>query len=313
MHSRGGRLGARDRSTRHRSATRRSNTPPARSRCSRTCTSFLREAGSRGRTVRSGRARTGLRRQRCSPSRGSVDELAEQLRHTMTEAVRRQLVSDVPLGAFLSGGIDSSIIVAAMKEVSSTPPMTFSVGFDDSTYSELPYAALVAKHCQTQHHRRTAAAELSRDAARRHQPARSADSRLLRVPYAARVAHGAQTRDGRARRGWRRRTVRRLRHVCCRSLRLRSRSIACRVRCERPSSVSRVSCRSARASAASAIRCVDSSKAPLYPCRGSTCDGRCSCRMKRARGSIGPLSGRRLATAQAKSCRRCSEVQHRIG
>ncbi len=86
------------------------------------------------------------------PFRGSIDELAEQLRHTVTEAVRRQLVSDVPLGAFLSGGIDSSILVAAMKEVSPTPPMTFSVGFDDSTYSELPYAAMVAKHCQTQHH-----------------------------------------------------------------------------------------------------------------------------------------------------------------
>jgi asparagine synthase (glutamine-hydrolysing) len=86
------------------------------------------------------------------PFDGSVDELAEQLRHTMTEAVRRQLVSDVPLGAFLSGGVDSSIIVAAMKEVSSTPPLTFSVGFDDSTYSELPYAAMVAKHCETQHH-----------------------------------------------------------------------------------------------------------------------------------------------------------------
>ena len=87
------------------------------------------------------------------PFKGTVPELAEQLRHTVTEAVRRQLVSDVPLGAFLSGGIDSSILVAAMREVSPQPPMTFSVGFGDATYSELQYADLVARHCNTQHHR----------------------------------------------------------------------------------------------------------------------------------------------------------------
>ncbi len=87
------------------------------------------------------------------PPKGTVTELAEQLRATVTEAVRRQLVSDVPLGAFLSGGIDSSILVSAMCAVSSQPPMTFSVGFADSTYSELQYADIVARHCNTQHHR----------------------------------------------------------------------------------------------------------------------------------------------------------------
>jgi asparagine synthase (glutamine-hydrolysing) len=86
------------------------------------------------------------------PFTGSVPELAERLRVTVTEAVRRQLVSDVPLGAFLSGGIDSSILVAAMSEVSPTPPMTFSVGFGDASYSELQYADIVARHCRTQHH-----------------------------------------------------------------------------------------------------------------------------------------------------------------
>ena len=79
-------------------------------------------------------------------------EIAERLRHTLTAAVRRQLVSDVPLGAFLSGGIDSSILVAAMSEVSPTPPLTFSVGFGDASYSELQYARLVADHCGTRHH-----------------------------------------------------------------------------------------------------------------------------------------------------------------
>jgi asparagine synthase (glutamine-hydrolysing) len=80
------------------------------------------------------------------------DELAHRLRHTLLGAVRRQLASDVPLGAFLSGGIDSSILVAAMREVSPTPPLTFSVGFGDPTYSELRHARTVAAHCGTRHH-----------------------------------------------------------------------------------------------------------------------------------------------------------------
>ena len=83
---------------------------------------------------------------------GDTQEVAERLRHTLVEAVRRQLASDVPLGAFLSGGIDSSILVAAMKEVSPTPPLTFSIGFGDPTYSELRYARAVAEHCGTEHH-----------------------------------------------------------------------------------------------------------------------------------------------------------------
>ena len=90
--------------------------------------------------------------QNLEPFTGSVPELAERLRATVTQAVRRQLVSDVPLGAFLSGGIDSSILVAAMSEVSPTPPMTFSVGFGDASYSELKYADIVARHCRTHHH-----------------------------------------------------------------------------------------------------------------------------------------------------------------
>jgi asparagine synthase (glutamine-hydrolysing) len=87
-----------------------------------------------------------------APLLESEGALAERVRITVTEAVRRQLVSDVPLGAFLSGGIDSSILVAAMSEVSPTPPMTFSVGFADSSYSELRFARQVAEHCHTAHH-----------------------------------------------------------------------------------------------------------------------------------------------------------------
>jgi asparagine synthase (glutamine-hydrolysing) len=81
-----------------------------------------------------------------------VAELVAQVRATLLRAVRRQLASDVPLGAFLSGGIDSSILVAAMTEVSPTPPLTFSIGFGDPTYSELRHARAVAEHCGTRHH-----------------------------------------------------------------------------------------------------------------------------------------------------------------
>ena len=82
----------------------------------------------------------------------NVAELTERVRHTLLTAVRRQLASDVPLGAFLSGGIDSSILVAAMTAVSPSPPLTFSIGFGDPTYSELRHARAVAEHCGTRHH-----------------------------------------------------------------------------------------------------------------------------------------------------------------
>ncbi|HEV2270221.1 MAG TPA: asparagine synthase (glutamine-hydrolyzing) [Steroidobacteraceae bacterium] len=81
-----------------------------------------------------------------------AEELAARVHQTLLRAVRRQLASDVPLGAFLSGGIDSSILVAAMTEVSPAPPLTFAIGFGDPTYSELRHARAVAAHCGTRHH-----------------------------------------------------------------------------------------------------------------------------------------------------------------
>jgi asparagine synthase (glutamine-hydrolysing) len=81
-------------------------------------------------------------------------EWIELLRNKLIECVRGQLVSDVPLGAFLSGGIDSSAIVAAMAQSTGRQVNTYSIGFEgaDGFYDELPYARLVAKAYSTNHH-----------------------------------------------------------------------------------------------------------------------------------------------------------------
>ena len=83
---------------------------------------------------------------------GSLGELSERLHNHIDEAVRLRMVSDVPLGAFLSGGIDSSLIVAMMAKRSSRPVKTFAVGFTSKDFSELPYARMVAERYGTEHH-----------------------------------------------------------------------------------------------------------------------------------------------------------------
>ena len=70
----------------------------------------------------------------------------EQIDNKISECVQRQLISDVPLGAFLSGGVDSSLVVASMENAK-----TFSIGFDDPTYNELKWARKVASHLNTEH------------------------------------------------------------------------------------------------------------------------------------------------------------------
>ncbi len=82
----------------------------------------------------------------------SEEACLDELQHQLTEAVRMRLIADVPLGAFLSGGTDSSTIVALMASVSPTPVKTFSIGFRHADFNEIPYARLVAERFGTEHH-----------------------------------------------------------------------------------------------------------------------------------------------------------------
>lgn len=85
---------------------------------------------------------------------GDETELCLELERLLANAVRRRLVSDVPLGVFLSGGIDSSIVAGLMARESSSPVMSFSIGFEEASYDESRYARLAASTFGTDHHER---------------------------------------------------------------------------------------------------------------------------------------------------------------
>jgi asparagine synthase (glutamine-hydrolysing) len=94
-----------------------------------------------------------------SPSGASAADLEEELVERMREAVRSRMVADVPLGAFLSGGVDSSAVVAFMAEASRKAVETCSIGFDEADHDETRYAALVAERFATSHRTRKVAAD----------------------------------------------------------------------------------------------------------------------------------------------------------
>jgi asparagine synthase (glutamine-hydrolysing) len=90
--------------------------------------------------------------QRPTTENRSLDDYVDELRALLQAAVARRLISDVPLGVFLSGGLDSSSVVAMMTRVSNARPKTFSIGFEEKTFNELDYAEAVARHFDTEHH-----------------------------------------------------------------------------------------------------------------------------------------------------------------
>jgi asparagine synthase (glutamine-hydrolysing) len=84
--------------------------------------------------------------------RHSEAEVVEQVQHLITEATRVRLIADVPVGLFLSGGVDSACVLASARKSHTGPIKTFSVSFGEQEFDESPYARLLARHFDTEHH-----------------------------------------------------------------------------------------------------------------------------------------------------------------
>ncbi len=130
-----------------------------------------------------------------APFGGTYADAKSRLGELLTAAVRKRLIADVPLGAFLSGGVDSSIIVGLMRKLGVSPLRTFSIGFSDARYDETAYARLVARHFRTEHNERTVTVEaraLLNDLAW-HYDEPFADSSAIPTLYLARWARQSVT------------------------------------------------------------------------------------------------------------------------
>lgn len=91
---------------------------------------------------------------------GTEEEITDQLDQTLFQTVKAHMLSDVPVGSFLSGGIDSSLITSMMAIQSEKPVSTFSIGVKEEDFNELPFAKLVAEQYKTQHHEQVVQADL---------------------------------------------------------------------------------------------------------------------------------------------------------
>lgn len=122
-------------------------------------------------------------------------EITIELGRRVTAAVERRLIADVPLGAFLSGGVDSSVVVGVMRRLGVSPLRTFSIGFEDPRYDESAAAAQVARHFQTEHHaqRVTPRAREALDALAFHFDEPFADSSALPTYYVSKYARESVT------------------------------------------------------------------------------------------------------------------------